>query len=68
MEYEYLVDTAQPLGQIFEMAEWAADYCPSYIWREVMSMPIHTDRQGNMYYRFRFTNEKDLVFFKLRWS
>lgn len=40
-----------------QMLEWAKKYCPSYI----------TNDAKDGYYRFYFKQEKECLFFKLKW-
>lgn len=42
--------------------EWAKKHCPSYITQDAVQ------KNGNYYYRFFFSDEKDLALFILRWT
>ena len=46
----------------FEPLEWAKKHCPSYITNDAVQ------KQGEYYYRFYFSNERDRMWFVLRWS
>jgi len=45
-----------------DLSEWAKENCALY--RKMMPLQI----QGQYYYRFYFGNEKDRMWFSLRWS
>lgn len=47
--------TYQPLN-------WAKEHCKSYLTTDAVQ------KEGNYYYRFFFSDEKDIAWFKLRWS
>jgi len=51
---------ASPSG--FEPLEWAKKNCPSYITNDAVQ------KQGEYYYRFFFGNDRDRVFFALKWT
>ena len=45
----------------FEPLEWAKKNCPSYITNDAVQ------KQGEYYYRFYFSQERDIVAFMLKW-
>jgi hypothetical protein len=46
----------------YEPLEWVKKNCPTYITHDAVQ--VH----GQYYYRFFFGNEKDRVWFALRWA
>lgn len=46
----------------YEPHIWAKQNCPSYITNDAVQ------RNGMYYYRFYFGNEKDQIWFAMRWS
>lgn len=62
MIYTFLVPESKPLAETTEMLEWAKVYCPSYITN------IAKQIEDEWYYVFHFSQKKDYVWFKLRWS
>ena len=45
----------------YEPLTWAKQNCPSYITNDAVQ------RNGVFYYRFYFGNEKDQIWFAMRW-
>jgi hypothetical protein len=45
----------------YEPLEWAKENCPSYITNDAVQIG------GRYYYRFFFGNERDRMWFALRW-
>lgn len=45
----------------YEPLEWAKMNCPSYITNDAVQ------KNGDYYYRFYFSNEKDILIFSLKW-
>ena len=48
--------------RLYEPLEWAKKNCSSYITNDAVQV------RGQYYYRFFFGNEKDRIWFALRWS
>ena len=46
----------------FEPLQWAKKNCPSYITNDAVQ------KNGEYYYRFFFSQERDQIIFALRWS
>lgn len=42
---------------------WAKLHCPSYI-----TASTGVKKDGKHFYKYHFTDEKDMIFFMLRWS
>lgn len=59
------VDIPAPILYVpeYEPLEWAKKHCKSYLATDAVQ-----DRQGNYYYRFFFSDEKDVAWFSLRWA
>lgn len=47
---------------VYEPLEWAKKNCSSYITNDAVQ------KNGDYYYRFYFSKERDLIMFSLRWS
>ena len=46
----------------YEPLDWAKENCPSYITNDAVQI------RGQYYYRFYFSNEKDRMWFTLKWA
>jgi hypothetical protein len=62
MSYIFYSSVSKPFLQTKEMLVWAKVHCPSYITNDVEK------RENDWYYRFYFGQEKDYVFFRLRYG
>ena len=59
---DLLVPIATPgCKNSFEPLDWAKEKCPSYITNDAVQ------KNGDYYYRFYFSQERDLTAFILRW-
>jgi len=47
---------------VYEPLQWAKKNCPSYITNDAVQ------KQGEYYYRFYFSDEKDYILTVLRWT
>lgn len=58
------VDLPAPVLYVpeYKPLEWARKNCPSYITNDAVQ------RNGNYYYRFYFSDERDMIVFKLTWG
>jgi hypothetical protein len=62
MSYIFYSPVSKPFLQTEEMLVWAKVHCPSYITNDTEW------REDDWYYRFYFGQEKDYVFFRLRYG
>ena len=62
MSYIFYSPASKPFKQTEEMLVWAKDNCPSYITNDAEKS------KDGWYYRFYFGQEKDYIWFFLRWS
>lgn len=58
------VDLPAPILYVaeYEPLEWAKKNCKSYITNNAVQ------KEGKYYYRFFFSDEKDIAWFRLMWS
>lgn len=54
-----------PYDPVWEPLEWAKRYCPSYITNDIHK---HGNSYDNKRIDYFFENEKDAMWFVLRWS
>jgi hypothetical protein len=64
MSYIFYSPVSKPFLQSEEMLVWAKVHCPSYITNDTE----WEWRENDWYYRFYFGQEKDYVFFRLRYG
>ena len=62
--YPYSTDTDDDSENLpkYEPLEWAKKHCNSYITNDAIKI------NGIYYYRFYFSDQKDVTMFMLRWS
>lgn len=48
---------------------WCCENFPKYMWTfDIVNIPKSFELSTDIHYEFRFTREKDLLFFKLKWE